>query len=213
MSIQQQQRQQQQSFYPHAPCVHMPHASIMITTPIMGDFLLAQRGSDIPIPRTPAQGGLANTSSEEPRNTPLGRHIAFEIPSPAPCFAEGEEEEEDGDDENGGTNTGTEGEEEGGGGGGGGGGPRRKRGRGRRQEEGVRGRTRDEEEETAAAAAGKKLRSPNGGKINESIQCFLYSNPRHFWNPSRIRILVPKTFRSPNGRKILGINTFLVFKS
>ena len=90
----------------------MPHASIMITTPIMGDFLLAPRGSDIPIPRTPAQGGLANTSSEEPQNTPLGRHIAFEIPSPAPCFAEGEEEEEDGDDENGGTNTGTEGEEE-----------------------------------------------------------------------------------------------------
>ena len=100
----------------------------MITTPIMGDFLLAQRGSDIPIPRTPAQGGLANTSSEEPQNTPLGRHIAFEIPSPAPCFAEGKEEEEDGDDENGGTNTGTEGGEEGGGGaaaagaGGGGGG-------------------------------------------------------------------------------------------
>ena len=170
------QQQQQQSFYPHAPCVHMPHASIMITTPIMGDFLLAQRGSDIPIPRTPAQGGLANTSSEEPQNTPLGRHIAFEIPSPAPCFAEGEEEEEDGDDENGGTNTGTEGEEEGGGGGGGGGGPRRKRGRGRRQEEGVRGRTGDEEEETAAAAAGKKLRSPNGRKINESICFFVFKS-------------------------------------
>ena len=87
----------------------------MITIPIMGDFLLAQRGSDIPIPKTPAQGSLANTSSEEPQNTPLGRHIAFEIPSPAPCFAEEEEEEEDDDDdddEEGGAKIWREGEEE-----------------------------------------------------------------------------------------------------
>ena len=123
----------------------------------MGNILLAQRGSDIPIPRTPAQGGLANTSSEEPQNTPLGRHIAFEIPSPAPCFAEGEEEEEDGDDEDGGANTGTEGEEEGGGGGGG---PRRKRGRGLRQEEGVRGRTGEREPPFKGNAAGAWARAP-----------------------------------------------------
>ena len=117
----------------------------MITTPIMGDFLLAQRGSDIPIPRTPAQGRLANTSSEEPQNTPLGRHIAFEIPSPAPCFAEGEEEE-DGDDENGGANTATGGER---------GGRRRRRRRRTTEEEG-------EGEETRGGSA-REDRGRGGG--------------------------------------------------
>ena len=83
---------------PHATCIHHDN------NPHHGGFSPGAKGSDIPIPRTPAQGGLANTSSEEPQNTPHGQHIAFEIPSPAPCFAEGEdeeeeEEEEDGDDD------------------------------------------------------------------------------------------------------------------
>ena len=71
----------------------------MITIPILGDFFPGAGGSDIPIPRTPAQGGLANTSSEELQNTPLGRHLAIGIPLPAPCFAQEEEEETEEEEE------------------------------------------------------------------------------------------------------------------
>ena len=77
--------------FPHATCIHHDNY------PHPGGFFPGAGGSDIPIPRTPAQGGLANTSSEELQNTPLGRPLAFEIPLPAPCFAE---EEKDDDDDN-----------------------------------------------------------------------------------------------------------------
>ena len=48
----------------------------------------------------------------------------------------------------------------------------------------------------------KGARGPNGRKIMESIG-FWYSNPTHFWRPSRIRFLAPNYLRSPNGRKIM----------
>ena len=93
---------------------------------------------NIPIPRTPAQGRLANTSSEEPQTTPLGEHITLEIPSPAPCFAkekEKEEEEDEEDDGEGGAKIGKEGEEEEEEGRGGGRGPRWRTGTRRKQNE------------------------------------------------------------------------------
>ena len=44
----------------------------------------------------------------------------------------------------------------------------------------------------------RRLRSPNGRKIMESI-CFWYSNPTHVWRPSRIRFLAGKNSGSQTG--------------
>ena len=62
----------------------------MISPPIMGD-LSCTGGSDIPIPRSPAHGGIANTSSEE-LHAQLAWHATFAIGLPTPGFAEEQEE-------------------------------------------------------------------------------------------------------------------------
>ena len=71
--------------FPYATSIHHD------ISPHHGGFLLHKGGSDIPIPRSPAHGSIAITSSEE-LHAQLAWHATFAIGLPTPGFAEEQEE-------------------------------------------------------------------------------------------------------------------------